>query len=290
MIFALLLQPLSLAVSEDASKTYDSLKRAESDMAQMLSDGLSATRYNDTLLLAEQLYSAQVALEKSGGKPLYSIIDEKISELNGIKQKAYKSLDEIKALNATISQVEGVDMEPAAEIYQQALNEFNSERYEESLKLVDGAYKKISELDAMQTKVKAFYEATSKNIIDFFRDNWEEILISAAAIAAAILLAYNRMARRLIKRKIENLETRKESIRNLIAKAQKEYFDEGKISESSYFIKTKKYAELIRDINRQIPLFKEELSKKEKFKSVRGLHEKGSKRKKQGKQESKRIG
>ena len=44
-------------------------------------------------------------------------------------------------------------------------------------------------------------------------------------------------------------------------KIQKDYFQEGKIPEGEYNIKTKKYAELIRDIDRQIPLLQEELAK-----------------------------
>ncbi len=42
---------------------------------------------------------------------------------------------------------------------------------------------------------------------------------------------------------------------------QKDYFQHGKINDLSYHIKTKKYSDLIRAINRQLPLLREELKK-----------------------------
>ena len=44
-------------------------------------------------------------------------------------------------------------------------------------------------------------------------------------------------------------------------KTQREYFNEGSISEGTFNIKIKKLAELVRDIERQIPLLQEGLAK-----------------------------
>ena len=55
------------------------------------------------------------------------------------------------------------------------------------------------------------------------------------------------------------MERRRENITRLISEAQKQYFEKGEMSEIRYYVRTKKYAELIRDINRQIPLLKEKL-------------------------------
>lgn len=40
---------------------------------------------------------------------------------------------------------------------------------------------------------------------------------------------------------------------------QKQYFEGGNLSESSYTIRTKSFAEMIRDIDRQIPLLQEKM-------------------------------
>jgi hypothetical protein len=42
---------------------------------------------------------------------------------------------------------------------------------------------------------------------------------------------------------------------------QKNYFQFGTLPEGEYNIKIKKYAELVRDIDRQIPLLQEEMAK-----------------------------
>jgi len=62
------------------------------------------------------------------------------------------------------------------------------------------------------------------------------------------------------------LEIRKDSIRNLTAKTQQDYFEKQDLSEITYKTRITKYAELIRDINRQIPLLNEKLELKLKKK------------------------
>jgi len=88
-----------------------------------------------------------------------------------------------------------------------------------------------------------------------------------------VFLAHNEISRILIRRKIAFSERRKVAIRNLIAKIQKEYFGQGKVGSKNYHIRMKKYGELIRDINRQIPLLREQLIIKsdEKHQKVRRI-------------------
>ena len=155
------------AISEDASRVESALKLAEKDMEKMKADGLPIVKYNDTLTLARQIFEAQLLLEKSGRNPDYSLVYEKIEELKEIRIKAYRALDELKALELTINQTKGIDLAPVLDLYAQAKDEFESERYDECLKLIDKTYEKISELEALRTKMKAFYEATSRSILGF---------------------------------------------------------------------------------------------------------------------------
>lgn len=262
----LLIHSPAFAASLDAEKTGMDLNASEKGLERMYGAGLPVTRYNDTLLLAKQIYEAQVALEAAKGRADFSLVQDKIKEMKSLEQNAYKASDELKALEITISQTTGVDLSSVIEIYGQAKSEFNAERYEESIKLTDTAYKKISELEAVETKVKAIYDASSRGIAGFFRQHWKGILAGILAFAAIFALAYSKVACWRIKRKIISLEMRKDSIKSLISKTQRAYFEEGKSSEVAYYVRTKKYGELIRDINRQIPLLKEELAKKEKRK------------------------
>jgi hypothetical protein len=73
------------------------------------------------------------------------------------------------------------------------------------------------------------------------------------------------------KGKINHLNKEKEVVYNLIKELQKDYFEKQKIAENSYKIKIKKYGEIIRDINRQIPLLQAELEKKKRSLRKKGV-------------------
>ncbi len=242
-------------LSEESQELKQTLQSLEQEMISLKNEGFHVIKYNDTLTTAKQLYETNSLLEESD----YSLVYQKINEIEELKQKAFKASDELIALELAINQTEGINLDPVWEVYYQAKDEFNSERYEQCLLLIDKTYEKISETEALDTKVKAFYEATSRNIISFLKQNWKVILIIFVVISLAVLLTHNRIATFLIKNRIKNLKERKSSVKNLIKKTQEEYFDKGVLNESDYHIKLKKYGELIRDLNRQIPLLEEEL-------------------------------
>jgi len=126
--------------------------------------------------------------------------------------------------------------------------------------LINDAYEKAIELKASATALNLFYKTTTRSIKTFFSENWKYL----AGIIICIILFYFIFRKKIyvwmIKRKIERLEFRKNVIKNLIKKTQREYFSEGKMSEGIFNIKTKKFAELIRDIERQIPLLQESIA------------------------------
>lgn len=254
------------SLSDKGAQVGNELTLAQKAMDDMASSGLSVTRYNDTLSLANQVYEAQIVLEKAGSKPDYSFVEGKLAELDGIKQNAFKAFDELKALELAINRTADINRTAVLEIYNQAMLEFESERYEEALKSVEKCYEKISEEEAIQTKLRAFYEAASRGIMAFLQEWWKELLATTATVLLVIVLTYNRIMRRLLERRIRDLEKRKEAVKGLIMQTQKDYFEGGNTGEETYHIRTKKYAELIRDINRQIPLLKEELAMRRKRK------------------------
>ena len=146
-------------------------------------------------------------------------------------------------------------------------NEIETERYEKVSPLVEQTYEKISEVQAEQTALRAFYEGTTKGLKRFFERNWVSILISIGVAFILFLIYMRTVSVWIIKRKIRGLEFRKEKILEIIRGAQREYFQDGKLSEGIYNIKTKKLAELIRDIDRQIPMLLERLARFEKNKT-----------------------
>lgn len=240
---------------------------AEENALSLQNEGLQTVRYNDTLLLAKEYYKAAVEAEQNGQEQDYQSVKDKLNELSEIKSNAFKTLDELHALRLTIDQNNDINLTSVEEIYSRAEEELKNERYEKSLELIDSDYQKISELKALDTKLKAFYSATSKTIGYFFKTWWKEIIYAVLGTFLFLLITYRQISRSILKSKIKNLERRKESVRNLIAETQKLYFSKGSMSDTDYEIRTKKYAELIRDINRQIPLLKEELALKQRNKN-----------------------
>jgi hypothetical protein len=104
-----------------------------------------------------------------------------------------------------------------------------------------------------------FSDLITINIKGFFLDNWIVIIIILGMLIALFFIYKNTIRQLLIKGKIKKLEKRKNIVKELVIKTQKDYFDKGSISEGNYNIRIKKLTELIRDIDKQIPLLKEKL-------------------------------
>ena len=261
-IIAALFSTTALAQTEINITKLD-LDKAEMEMEEMMEEGFNVVRYNDTLLAAKQEYDIQMFYISQNKSPDFGRLKTYLSKLSDIKQLAYKTRDELIVLEGVLNETmaSGVDVSEAQEVFKRAKSEFLSERYEQAKTAIDETYKKISEAEAVQAKLRQFYEATSRTFTNFIKANWKELLISTIVILIVIVLSYNGVRRYLIMQKIAFLERRKDVIRNLIAQAQRLYFEKGVLNEEEYHIKVSKYGEILRDINRQIPILKEELIK-----------------------------
>lgn len=144
-----------------------------------------------------------------------------------------------------------------------------NERYEKVKPLVDKAYTELIDLQSSRTAVGLFYDATSKSLKNFFIKNWI-YLTSFLLIILILFFVYKKaISLWITKRKISELELRKKTLKDLLTQTQRDYFNYGKIPESTFHIKTEKLAELIRDIDRQIPLLQEQIVKLSKKKDGR---------------------
>jgi hypothetical protein len=68
--------------------------------------------------------------------------------------------------------------------------------------------------------------------------------------------------------KLNNIILRKKTINNLIKEMQTKYFKTKKISENEYNLKLKKFEEMLRDIERETMVLKEEIFKAKKKKEA----------------------
>ncbi len=256
----LMLLPMAYAAGAlDFNATSAALNQSRIYIQEMNEAGLSIERVNDTLIQAEQLFNAQYALMKTGGIADFSLILERTNEIASLKQKAESMSDEIKTLEARLKNVR--KQSEAYAILEKAKKEFADERYDKVSALVDDAYSKVSEEQAFQTRFLAIYEAGTKTLMDFLKKRWREIASLAAGMILVYFIAKKRIKIMLIKRNISGLEFEKKIIKKLVKKTQYEYFHLFKIPEELYHIRIEKYAELVRDIDRKIPLLTEEIEK-----------------------------
>ncbi len=272
-IFILFLSIFSLvsvfALNENATRkdAYDSIAKAKEDMAIMEKEGFGVVQVNDLIIEASSSYEAQVALEEKTGSADYSNVVKKANEVGTIKTTAYEINDELKAIEAQLNELsKEQDMKEAVDIFNRAKKEFADERYDQAKEMINDCYDKIIELQATFTKVRAIYEASTASIAGFFVTNYITLIIVCILLIGGYFLFGKKIRRYFINKSIKKLELEKETLNELIRRSQNEYFTKKTLAESTYRIRISKFAELIRDINRRLPLLKVKLEKLEERK------------------------
>ena len=255
----------STTQSNESIQAKESLAQAEKGIFEMMEKNISINRVNETYQEALQLYSAQFALEEKGSKANYKLIIEYVSEIGSIKENALEANDELKIFVETYQDAEKTtNLSEMQDDYNNILASFQDERFEDTPTLINQGYDRISEIQSSQTALNSFYLATSSTIKNFFRENWLRILIILSLTLFFVLIFWNNLKKLRMRMKFNHLMTQKKALNTLIQNMQKSYFKTKKLSETEYTIKLKKFKELIRDIDRQIMVLKEEMFKVKK--------------------------
>jgi len=230
-------------------------------MDNMINDNFSITRINDSFRQMYSLYESQVVLKEKNSKYDFSIIIPYCYEIKNISRIAYDSKDSYEALKKFYLEYVTSEMNTSSidKIMSNIETEMKNERYENVKPLVDSGYSEIINVRTSSTTLNLIYKNTTKGIKDFFLKNWL-IILTVIIVFLILFFIYKRtISKWVINGKISSLERRRNTLKELIMKTQKDYFEKGLISDGNYTIRTKKFAELIRDIDRQIPLLKEDL-------------------------------
>ena len=239
------------------------LEESRSILNELMEENFTVLRVNDSLNQAEGIFDSQLILKQKTRKGSFGLVLPFCDEIKIIKTKAFEARDEFTALEIFYDElvVEGMDTTSIDKIFSEIENEIKSERYEKVKLLVDNAYDEIINVKSDHTTLNIFYKNATRNLKLFLDENWV-YLVSGLIILIILFFIYkNTILQGIIKWKMHNLEIRKNAIKGLIKTTQAEYFNNGDISERIYIIKIKKFAELIRDIDRQIPLLDERLFK-----------------------------
>ena len=228
----------------------------------LIDENFSYQRVNDSLRNAKDLYSAQIVALQNHKSADFSMILSYCDQIIKINQLAFDSRDQYLSLQKfyNVSVIVGMNTSEIDLTMDDIKEEMSSERYEEVQSLVDKTYSQISDSRASYNALNVFYAATTKGLADFFKKNWIPISVTIFSLIVLFILFNKPIRRKIFKNKLNKLELRRKTIQNLIKESQMAYFQHGKMGEGVYNIRTKKFAELIRDIDREIPLLKERIA------------------------------
>lgn len=240
------------------------LNESKHILQKLKNENFSILRVNDSLKQMEDLHNAQIILKEQKKPYDFSAAIPYCNEIKKIEKLAFISRDDLNALKKFYSEsLEGLNKTLIDSMIADVEQEIANERYEKVNSLIDKTYKEIINEKAKFTTFNVFYENTTRSIGKFFNKNKHWILGILIFLILILVFYKKTISKWILKRKINKLELRKKTLKELIMGTQKSYFNEGSISEGTFNIKTKKLAELIRDIDRQIPLLQEELARLE---------------------------
>ena len=240
---------------------------ANEKMIQLQYEGFTVVRYNDSLEIIKNLFKLEKSKQQSGINTDFSYIINKIDELKLINENAREADDKLMALKDAIFNSKVSDHLDIIDSLNKTESAFNAERYEESILRTEITYQKISETEATATKLKAFYNASSRNIVNLIKNYWKDYVGYALLLLVVFMIIEPFLSKFALKNKIKNLESRSNTLKELIADTQTEYFVNGNISDSMYHVRVQKYGELLREIYEKIPTLKEELELKKNLKT-----------------------
>ena len=251
----------SYALSNQSMQAKEKLAQAGSAIEELIVLDIPIKRVNETHQSAKQIYEAQLNYERIYRNADYKLVIEYVDEILSIKEMAIKASDELKIfLEFYNESAEKTDLSEMDEEYTEIISSFEEERFEETINLVDLGYDTISDVETSQTTINAFRDATTRTLKNFFKENWIKLLIGLGAAIILFMIFKTSLKIYLVKRKKKHLKLRKATIEDLIKELQRGYFKDNTVSQLQYQTRLNKFEEMVRDINRQLPLLDEQMS------------------------------
>jgi hypothetical protein len=239
------------------------LVTSEGFMNFLQQEGFNILRINDTLEEAQVIYDSQWIIERQGRDGKFDFVIDSCDEIEVLHDLAFQSRDDLQVFVSFFEEVieERMNSESIDAIVLDIEKEINDERYERVEPLIMQAYEEVSNVQEEYSRLNKFYSSTARSFTLIFKE-YGYYLGILLVILIVFYLAYRAKIRSvLINKKLQNLRLRKQSLKRIMEDTQKNYFQKGTISESDYQIRNKNFANLIRDIDRQIPLLEEKLIK-----------------------------
>jgi hypothetical protein len=247
------------------------LNESRSSIQEMNETGIATQRVEDLYGQAEQSYEAQVALNESGDPVDFSRVEEITNQIDEISDTAIRVNDRLRVLEERIQELEeeeSMNLSAARTQLENAREEFRNQRFEDSNENIDQAYTEISNAQSAVTQAQAFYDATSDNLVNYIRNNTKEIAAGTGAGLLLLLVSIHEFRVHRLRKRKNGLEKRKEVLEDLLEDSQEKYFEEGDLSKSAFETRRDTYNEMIREVNEELPVVREQLNDKTEIRSM----------------------
>jgi len=181
------------------------------------------------------------------------------------KNLTFEVMDQISLLNQTISALNTREFN-FTEIFeaQKFIKEkFDKEQLDELPTILENTFVRIEQIQLETVRFRAFFKASQQNIISFIKRHPLGISITFFSLTLLGVISFNEIVIIMLRRKIEDYKTEQAVLKDLILKAQNDYFNEGKITKSMYDFKIQKYEEKQLKIKEQLPVLENNLEERE---------------------------
>jgi len=249
----------------------DGLVQAEKDMYEMKTAGFGINLVNDTLIDARRYFISgdSVLVKDLGEKSITADYAEVVSRTNLIsarKTQAYQIKDNIRATELMLVELNktGLNLTSVFILLDRSKFEFDNERYEDSVDNLDEIDSKLDDLRVEGTFIRTVYRIGRETLIVFVQENWLWLLGILIVSIIVLIFSWKKIQIAKLEKKIVELELEDKVAKDLLKKAQVEYYKDRNLPKQAYDIRVKSHKERITELKHTIPVLKSRLDKMKK--------------------------
>ncbi len=161
-------------------------------------------------------------------------------------------------------EISGFDASVAWELYNLAREEFANERYQNAKDILGEITPALDKITVDQTRLQTRIFAQTNRLWEWIKNNIVAITVTLLVMALLFALSYKRAQFILLRRRINHLMIEEEVLSGLMKRAQKEYYQDKKITKSMYAMKMEMYTLRIEEIKAMLPVLQKELQRKKR--------------------------
>lgn len=215
--------------------------------------GLDTSRIDDSLYIVKSKYIDANYYDAND-------LNTRISNVEFLISLAFDNYDQLKLLKIDIDKLSSSDKQSVIDIYDNAVIDMNTGRYEDSLDEVSLARKKLSELESLQIKALTISDQLEKSVKDFILRFWLYIIITVVFLFVSYLLLRKKIMLYVLNYKLNKSINKKNSLESLIKDLQKNYFSNGSVTETEYNVKFARYESVMVDIEKKIAIINKDIA------------------------------